>query len=431
LLTQDAKLGYIGKLRLFKTDARLWIASNALNAFAFGVSNVVFNLYMVTIPGFEEDFLGLFLSVSMFATATIAIIAGMVTDRRSRKRIVLSQSFLGLGMIAVQYTVVDPILLMMSQLVLGLTSAFGQVAWAPYITDLSTSEERSHLFGFSGGISLLAVLAGNILGGFLPGVFQSSLNLGPTLLWPYRLTLWFSLGPMLLSTLLVIPMSRDPPRDCEVRMGFQNVRNWRFIGGYMVTTSMIGLGAGMIVMYFNLFFESVFEADSALIGIIFGINTMTLSAGNFAAPALADRIGKVNTIILTEALSIPFLLMISWAPVLYFAVIAYVMRAVLMNMAGPISSAFFMEGLRKEERATATGVVRTGDSLARGVAANIGGWMLAAGLYREPYLLVSGLYVVGIFMFYYFFRGKEEELKRLQEAEVVIEDRLEEELDIT
>ncbi|MHA2142292.1 MAG: MFS transporter [Candidatus Thorarchaeota archaeon] len=430
-MTQDVKLGYMDKLRLFKKDARLWIASNALSAFAFGVSNVVFNLYMVAIPGFEEDFLGLFLSVSMFATAAIAIIAGMVTDRSSRKRIILSQSFLGLGMIAVQYTVTDPIPLMMSQVILGLTSAFGQVAWAPYITDLSTSEERAHLFGFNGGISLLAVLAGNVLGGFLPGFFQTYLSLGPNLLWPYRLTLWFSLVPMLVSTLLLVPMSSDRPRDCEVKMGFQNVKNWRFIGGYMASVSTIGLGAGMIVMYFNLFFESVFEADAALIGIIFGINTITLSAGNFLSPALSDRIGKVKTIILTEALSIPFLLMISWAPVIYFAVIAYVMRSVLMNMAGPVQSAFFMEGLRKEERATAMGVVRTGDSLARGVAANIGGWMLAAGLYREPYLLVSGLYIVGIFMFYYFFKGKEEELKRLQEAEVIIEQRPEEELDVT
>ncbi|MHA2004967.1 MAG: MFS transporter, partial [Candidatus Thorarchaeota archaeon] len=201
-MTQDMKLGYVDKLRLFKKDARLWIASNALNAFAFGVSNVVFNLYMVAIPGFEEDFLGLFLSVSMFATAAIAIVAGMVTDRSSRKRIILSQSFLGLGMIAVQYTVTDPIPLMMSQIILGFASAFGQVAWAPYITDLSTSEERAHLFGFNGGIALLAVLAGNILGGFLPGFFQTFLSLGPNLLWPYRLTLWFSLGPMLLSTLL-------------------------------------------------------------------------------------------------------------------------------------------------------------------------------------------------------------------------------------
>ncbi|MHA2207951.1 MAG: MFS transporter [Candidatus Thorarchaeota archaeon] len=430
-MTQDVKLGYVGKLRLFKKDARLWIVSNALGAFAFGVSNVVFNLYMVAIPGFGEDFLGLFLSVSMFATAAIAIIAGMVTDRSSRKRIVLSQSFIGLGMIAVQYTITNPISLMMSQVVLGLSSAFGQVAWAPYITDLSTSEERAHLFGFNGGIALLAVLVGNILGGFLPGFFQSVLSLGPNLLWSYRLTLWFSLVPMLVSALLVIPMSSDPPRDCEVRMGFQNVKNWRFIGGYMASISTVGLGAGMIVMYFNLFFESVFEADAALIGIIFGINTITLSAGNFLAPAISDRIGKVRTIILTEALSIPFLLMISWAPVLYYAVIAYVMRAVLMNMAGPVSSAFFMEGLRKEERATAMGVVRTGDSLARGVAANIGGWMLAAGLYREPYLLVSGLYIVGIFMFYYFFRNKEEEFKRLREAEVIIGDQLEEEFDIT
>ncbi len=57
--------------------------------------------------------------------------------------------------------------------------------------------------------------------------------------------------------------------------------------------------------------------------------------------------------------------------------------------------------------------------------------MLAAGLYREPYLLVSGLYIVGIFMFYYFFKGKEEELKQIREAEVIVEPPIEEELDIT
>ncbi|MFW9794765.1 MAG: MFS transporter, partial [Candidatus Thorarchaeota archaeon] len=109
----------------------------------------------------------------------------------------------------------------------------------------------------------------------------------------------------------------------------------------------------------------------------------------------------------------------------------YVARNVLMNMAGPVSNAFFMEGLMKEERATAMGVVRSADSLVRAIAANIGGWLLALGLYRLPYLLVSGLYVIGISFFYGFFRNTEQEQRLLREIALTIEEASEESIDIT
>jgi MFS family permease len=101
-----------------------------------------------------------------------------------------------------------------------------------------------------------------------------------------------------------------------------------------------------------------------------------------------------------------------------------------MNMGGPVSNAFFMECLEKEERATAVGVVQTGDSFVRGVAANIGGMLLAAGLYRLPYILVSGLYILAVILFYGFFRNKELELE-VPQLEIVVEDRDEDDLEIT
>jgi MFS family permease len=153
--------------------------------------------------------------------------------------------------------------------------------------------------------------------------------------------------------------------------------------------------------------------------------------GNFLAPALADRIGKVRTVVVTEILSIPFLIMLWWAPVLPFAVLGYVMRSVLMNMSGPVSNAFFMEGLSNEERATAVGVVRSGDSFVRAIAANIGGWLLALGLYRLPYLLVSGLYILGIVFFYSFFRRYEQKMARTQDIELTVVKEPDEALDIT
>ena len=141
----DEQLGYVDKLRMFKRDARLYIMSSSLGAFAFGFSSVVFNLYMVEI-GFQEDFLGFFYSISMFATAGLALIAGFYTDKHSRKRIILTAAIVSNMAIVMQYFFLDPLPLMASQIFFGLSGAFSQVSWSPYITDLSTDKERAHLF---------------------------------------------------------------------------------------------------------------------------------------------------------------------------------------------------------------------------------------------------------------------------------------------
>jgi MFS family permease len=432
VLTEEEKLSYIGKIRLFGRDAKLYIGTAFMGAFAWGISGVIFNLYLRD-AGFPEDFIGFFLSMSMFATAGIAFIAGMLTDRSSRKRIILIANIVGFGVMVVQYTTLNPMGLLFSQVFLGLSSAFREVAWSPYVTDISTSRERAHLFAVGSGVSLLGVFAGNLVGGITPHMFAGWLGIAPTdpFVIPYRYALWLSLVPSAIAIFLISRMTTDTPSYITDRLALRNVTNWGFIGKYTSAVASIGLGAGMIVMFFNLFFTHEFPIDSGLLGLIFGVNTIILSAGNFLAPALSDRIGKVRTVVLTEALSIPFLITLSFANTLELAVLGYVARSVLMNMAGPVSNAFFMEGLTKEERATAVGVVRSADSLVRAIAANIGGWLLALGLYRLPYLLVSGLYILGVGLFYGFFRIKEHEQRLPRDVTLIVEEAPEDSIDVT
>jgi MFS family permease len=430
-LSETTKLGYLDKLHLFKRDARLYILIMSTSAFANGINSVVFNLYLEGDGIHTADFIGFFLSISMFATAGISFIAGLLTDRQSRKRIILTANLISFLCIAIQYLTLDSLALISSAVLIGISGAFSQVAWSPYITDLSTDAERAHLFGFSQGIALLALFAGNLFGGFLPGLFSSLFGFLAESVPAYRLTLLVTLIPSAISMILILLMSKDTP-TCSIRqLGLKNVTHWGFIGKYATTVTTVGMGAGVIVMFFNLFFKYQFSASSELIGIIFGINTIVLSFGNFLAPALSDRIGKVKTVVFTEALSIPFLLMIGLAESLPLAVTGYVARTALMNMAGPVSNALFMEGLTKEERATAVGVVRTGDSLVRGIAANIGGWFLAMGMYQTPYFVVAGLYVLSIIMFYLFFRNKERELELLKSVELITDEEHEHAPDIT
>ncbi len=436
----DTRLSYLDKIRLFRRDAKLYIASAVAGAFAGGITSVLFNLYLLramSLAGIESTFLGIFLSISMFTTALFAIAAGMITDRSSRKRIVLATSAVSLIALFIQYTTVDRVLLILSQVIIGVTGAFSQVAWTPYITDLSTEQERAHLFGVSSGLSLLGVLLGNIIGGFLPATIHSVLGLSRSeadWMLAYRYGLWVTIIPLLLSALFIVFMTPDSRtqshgkhRDYHLLrneyMNFRNVRNWGFILRYSATVSTVGLGAGMIVIYFNIFFQDVFQVSTEMIGLIFAANTLVLAIGNVLTPAVADRIGKVMTVVITEGLSVPFLLMLAFVTDLNLAIIVYISRNVLMNMAGPVSSAFFMEGLGRHERATALGFVRAGDSAVRGVAAIIGGWLLAMGAYRLPYLLVAGLYVLAVVMFYSFFRRHEQLLHALRTAETVFDEK--------
>jgi MFS family permease len=133
-MVEEVKLGYLDKIRLFRRDARLFIILGAFNAYAFGISGVIFNLYMEA-RGFSEDFLGFFLSVSMFATAALAIFAGIIVDRISRWKTVVLASTVSFVSLFIQYSILNEISLLSSQVFIGIASAFTQVAWSPYITD--------------------------------------------------------------------------------------------------------------------------------------------------------------------------------------------------------------------------------------------------------------------------------------------------------
>ncbi|MHA2020340.1 MAG: MFS transporter [Candidatus Thorarchaeota archaeon] len=402
------RLQYMDKLKLIGRDARLTIVTWVFWAFGYGVNDVLFNLYLIE-AGFGEDFLGMFLSISVFLSGGLAILAGMIADRSSRKKILLAgyiAVFLGTFM---QYSTLAPTLLLLSQLLYGIGYGFTGVCWQPYTVSVTTEEERVHVFSVRFAFFLIASLLGSLTGGFLPTLW-TNLGIAVDLLTAYRFSLWTALIPLALAVLTILPMKTDEAPQQRRSFNFGNVRNRGFIGKYALAWTVSGLGAGMFVQFFNVFFSLAFQADATTIGIIFAINTLVMAAGNFTSPAIVDRFGKLGTIIWFQIFSIPFLLILSWSPVLYIAIIGYVGRALFMNIAWPVMDVFYMEGCSQEERSTAMGVINTGDSLARGIGLNIGGWLLAMGFWRAPFAFAVILYSLSIVLFYWFF-GRDESVQ--------------------
>ncbi len=414
-------LGYMDKIRMISRDARLTAITWMFYAFAIGIHDVIFNLYLLE-AGFTEDFLGFFLSISMFLVGFLAIPAGVIADRRSRKRILLGSAILTFISYFIQYSTLSPTLLIFSQMLFGLSSGFTGVVWQPYTISVTTEKERVHVFSVRFAFFLVANLLGSLIGGFLPQLWEG-LGIATTTLEAYKYSLWIALIPQFLSVLTVIPMSVDKPETSQreitttrrsrlqfINRYFGNIHHRRFIGKYALAWTVSGLGAGLFVHFFNIFFNITFGVDSATIGIIFAVYTLIVAGGNFVSPAIVDRFGKLGTIIWFQILSIPFLGILSWSPVLYIAVIGFIGRGLAMNIAWPVMDVFYMEGLDKEEQSTAMGVINTGDSLSRAIGVNIGGILLASGFLRAPYFLAIFFYVASIILFYWFFNRRGESL---------------------
>lgn len=117
---------------------------------------------------------------------------------------------------------------------------------------------------------------------------------------------------------------------------------------------LIGFGAAILIPYMNVFFIERFAVRDGLLGLLFALASLLISLGSLLAPRLALYLGsKIRTVMLTQLSSILFLLLIGFSPWLELAIPAFLLRAMLMNMAVPLYNAFCMENISPGERGLA------------------------------------------------------------------------------
>jgi MFS family permease len=401
---EPVKLSYADKLRLMSPDAKKTIIGWMLAAFAFSIHETLFNLYLLEL-GFSEDFVGFFLSIQVFVTGAFAIFAGIMVVRLSKKWVMVGTSILFMISYTVLYTTTDITLMLAAQALLGISFALVGVSFQPYTMSVTTEEERVHVFTIRFALFLCASLMGYLIGGFLPTLW-TNLGFATDLTSAYRLSLLTGVIPLVLDVFVALSYTTDKP---QMKQGSRFLlKNGRFIGKYALAWAVTGLGAGLFLHFYNIYFSEVFSLDSAAIGVLFALNTLALAMGNFVSPELVDRFGKFWPIVVLNLLSVPLLLIQSWSTFLPFVLVGYVGRNLCMNMAWPVMEVFFLEGLEKDEQSTAMGITSTGDSVARGIGLNIGGMLLAGGMFGVPIALAAVVYLTGGLMFYAFFRTSNE-----------------------
>ena len=137
-----------------------------------------------------------------------------------------------------------------------------------------------------------------------------------------------------------------------------------------------------------------FGLSLAAAGAFFFWSGLLSAVSQLAAPAVARRIGLVNTMVFTHIPSSAFLILAALADSLPWALGLLLARAALSQMDVPTRSAFVMAVVTPAERAAAASFTAVPRSLAAAVSPSLGGALFAAGWLAAP-LVACGLLKIG------------------------------------
>lgn len=384
-------------------DARLAIMVQILVTIAVAMQEAIFAIYL-SIAGYSESDIGLLISVSLFLSSVLIIPGGMLADSLGRKRISALGLILGaISFIGYLYPVNLYYLILIASIG-GIGSAlFGGTISAILADVAPTPDKRNAVFSVAQSLSSLAGVLGS-LAGASPKLLQGLGYGARESYYPVLLAMAISLA---VSSALVIIIRSSEARRSGPRLYLPRKSRDVIIGG-MAYAIVISLGAGIITrQIFALWLYKKFSVGQDFIAYIFALSSGILIFAYLASPAIAKRLGSVNSIVLTQSIGTAILLAIAIAGNSIIAGLLYSLRFVLMNMTTPILRSLILGLVDPSERATASSVIALALNLPGSFTPAVAGYLMSKVSLETPFYVATPLYAAAIAMFYTFFKGYE------------------------
>lgn len=401
-----AALDYLGHLRLFSRNARLYLIGSFLMGVNSHVFNLLLNLYLRE-QGFLEGDIGLVVSARAVGMSAVAIPIAILLSKVKLKPILLGASVC-FALFSFFLSSVHELYLLISFACLsGMAFSFFRVASAPFYMRNSTSQERTHLFSFSFGVMLLSGMVGSIGSGKLVTIIGDRTG---DIIAGYQWTLLIGIGIGLLSLIPFFLIKSASPSAEENRINW-SLEQFKNRGGFYFRISsinfLIGLGAGLIIPFLNLYFRDRFKLGPDMIGFYYFIVQFSMLAGTLSGPVLVRKFGLVRTVVMTQLLSIPFMLILSYSYFLPLAVLAFIVRGGLMNLGVPILTNLGMELAQKKEQGLVNALLQVGWTSGWMISSAVGGSLIQKQGYTFTMNVTIIIYIMASIAFYKFF-GKAE-----------------------
>lgn len=408
---------YVAQVRGSGRNPQLYLWGVFLFGLGQSVFSLLYNLYLRTL-GLSDSAIGQILSKVSIGAAVAALPAAFFFRRwPARRLLVLAGALTAVGYV-LQATLTAPELLLTVAFLTGMVITIFRLSVAPVVMREAKPELRPFLFSASYGVVFASAIVGSLVGGALPRLFHALTEVDQlTLRW----TLFAGCGLTLLSAVPFAAMKESvgeaPPSPREQLRDLLEI-DWALHLKLILPGALIGLGAGLIIPFLNLYFRDRFGLAESQIGLLFAAMQGFMVLGNFFGPVTSRRLGLVGGVVATQLCSVPFMIVLALSGSFPLVVAAFFLRSAIMNMNQPLAAHFAMEVVRDRDHAVTNSLLSLSWFLAWSVSADIGGALIERRGYTEPLLIAAGLYVAASILYWIFFRNVEE--SRVPRADVEI-----------
>jgi MFS family permease len=417
-----AMFTYVRKMGEFSPNARYVLIASFLTGLALGAFRLLFNFYVLSIgEGYDEGFIGTLQTFSALSAIIIALPAAYITDRFSHKNLMIITAIgLGAGLLLI---VMFPtrIMLILFRMLIGMAFAARMVVIAPFLMVNTGEDERQWVFSFNFGMMTTATFVGNTIGGSLPTWWGGLVGAEPTSTLAYQMAIGTLAFVALFSAVPILFIKWDKSvQQAKPEVPWKLIKRygWMLLP-FFIPQFIVGLGAGLMQPFMNIYFRNVYGQPDPVIGFVFALGGISMAIAQFIAPPLADAKGKIDAVILTQGISIPFLILLGLGALVVpmgwggagtwfiLAAIAFNIRLGLMNMGNPIYQTFMLEQVPEDVQALTISLHSISFQFGWFVMPQVGGWLqVEMGVYGfvPIFFSVAILYALSIVATLWFFK---------------------------
>jgi MFS family permease len=376
-------------------DAGLILAARGIRAFTDGYVALLLPYYL-TLLGYSAFQVGAIATATLLGSGLLTLAAGMFAYR-FRLHVLLTTACLLMLATGLGFAIATDFLPLLLIAVIGtLNPSSGDVSvFSPLeqtlLSHAAASEQRTVLFS---RYSLVGHLVGALgaLAAAIPGVLAQAgvLDLKSAVQLMFAVYGLSALAALTLYRRLASAAARgDETRSAPLAASRGIVYRLAalfsldaFAGGFAVQSLLA------------LWLYQRFDLSVAAAGSIFFWMGLLAAASFLAAPAIARRIGLINTMVFTHLPANIFCVLVPFMPTLPLALVLLSLRALLSSMDVPARSSYVMAVVSPGERPAAASVTAVPRSLASAVSPMIAGYLLTVSTFGWPLVICGALKIV-------------------------------------
>jgi MFS family permease len=385
------------------SDVAIIFSIQAVRAGLYGFGSILIGASLAE-GGLSEGEVGLIFTAMLLGMAVSSLAIGRWGDRLGRRR-AYAGLLAAMGVAGAAFAITDAVPILVLAALTGCLSTdpneSGPITTLEQAMLAGTpAVERARIYGRYNAVAYLAGAVGALLAGGPSGLREIAPALPPDQRWLLVLPMGavacivlarrLSSAPEIASSLVLPAAGLQRSRRAVTRLA-----------GLFALDAFAG---GFIVQAFLAFwFGRQFGADADVIGLAFFGVGLLQALSSIAAGWLADRVGLLNTMVLTHLPSNVLLTLVPFAPTLGLALLLLLARSALSQMDVPVRQAYVAALVDPGERTAAAAYTNAARHLVRPAGPAIASAAMALGA-ALPFVAAGGLKIIYDVALYLTFR---------------------------